>query len=110
MMKLKHWADIPKPFRGSLIVSAILVLMVSIIAGMVKNIGFGVETATTGFFSVALLGVYVVCVGGVMADVRSAMTDGPNEAAANAAVSRISYPPSGESHRPAGPVAHRACG
>ena len=89
MMHLKHWADIPKPFRVSLIVSAILVLMVSIIAGIVKNFGFGVETAITGFFSVALLGVYVVCVGGIMADVRSAMTDGPNEAAANAAVSRI---------------------
>lgn len=89
MMRLKHWADIPKPFRISLIVSAILVLTVSIIAGIVKNIGFGIETAVTGFFSVALLGVYVVCVGWIMADVKSAMKDGPNETAANAAVSRI---------------------
>ena len=89
MLHLKNWTEIPKAFRVSLIVSLILVLVVAVFAGIIKDFRFGIQTAITGGFSVTLLGVYVICVGATMAGVKSAMADGPNEAAANAAVMRI---------------------
>ena len=86
---MQIWKEIPKAFRVSLIVSAILVAVISVVAGFIKDPGFGTETAITGGFSVALLCVYVVCVGRIMARVKNAMADGPDESAASSAVSRI---------------------
>ena len=83
------WKAIPKIFRVSLFASLILVSVLSVVAGFVENPRFGVETAITGGFSVALLCVYVVCVGRVMVRVKDAMKDGPDETAATSAVSRI---------------------
>ena len=83
------WRNIPKGFRVALLASVGLVILASIVAGIIIGVRFGVESAITGGFSVALLCVYVVQYGRILAGVREASKDGPNEAAATTAASRL---------------------
>lgn len=81
--------SVPRPLRGALVVSTALVAISAILAMILGNFRLGIETAITGGFSVALLCVYVVYYGNIMAGVEDAVKKNPKDDAPSAAVSKI---------------------
>ncbi len=69
------WHEIPKQLRASAMAAIILFVVVSIIAGFVKNPAFGVQTAIAGGFSVILFCGYVIWTGRVMLSTKNMMQD-----------------------------------
>ena len=89
----KRWLGIPKVFRISVICALVLEILASFVCGIIKDVGFGVQTAFIGGFSVALLCVYVVWVGSVVVRtktmVESATTKEEKDSAASGQAMKI---------------------
>ena len=81
---------IPQPFRAILITAMALLVVTSVVCFIVQGTNFGIETAVTGAFSVALLYVYVVWYTRVMmcadAQIKGAEEEKAQEIAQNSAV------------------------